>query len=68
MFYVFFRHAKEVSVADEVLVEVNDKLIPAKVANVSNFILQGDNQFHSFSSEFYPLLNLIPVSDRYYML
>ena len=36
-----FRYAGEVSVADEVLVQV-DELTPAKVISVSTFTLQGD--------------------------
>ena len=35
------RYADQVSVGDEVLLERNNKIIPAKVLNVSSFIIQG---------------------------
>ena len=38
---VFYRFADQVSVGDEMLVEVNDEITPAMVTNVSNLILQG---------------------------
>ena len=36
-----FRHADQVSIGDEVLVEENDDMMPAKVVNVSTLVLQG---------------------------
>ena len=38
---LFYRYADQVSVGDEVLLQVKDELAPAKVTNVSNVILQG---------------------------
>ena len=38
---ISFRYANKVSVDDEVLVQENDRMIPAKVINVSNSILAG---------------------------
>ena len=41
------RYAAQVSIGDEVLSKGNrsNKLTPAKVTNVSNFMMQGDNLF-----------------------
>ena len=43
--YSFIRDADQVCVGDEMLVQKNDKLIPAKVINVSSLIMQGDCRF-----------------------
>ena len=43
-----FRYADRVSVGDEILAQVNDEMVPTKVINVSNLILQGDCLFNSF--------------------
>ena len=39
------RYADKVFVGDEVLVKEVKELTPAKVTNVSNFVMQGVNQF-----------------------
>ena len=35
------RYANEVSIGDELLVKENSKLLPAKVVNVSSFMMEG---------------------------
>ena len=40
--FISFRYADQVSVGDEVLLQVNDELTPVKVTHVSNIILQGN--------------------------
>ena len=39
---LWYRYADQVSVGDEVMVLRNDKLMSAKVMNVSSFIMQGN--------------------------
>ena len=39
----FFRYADQVSIGNEVLVEGNDELTPAKVINVNSSSMQGDH-------------------------
>ena len=39
--FIFFRYAGGIYVGNEVLVDTNDQLIPAKVANVSILFMQG---------------------------
>ena len=39
----FFSYADHISVADDVLIDINNVLTPAKVINVTNFMMQGDN-------------------------
>ena len=41
-----FRHAVHVSIDDEVLVNENDILVPTKVLNVSNTIMEGDYYYY----------------------
>ena len=38
----FFRYADQLSIGDEVLIETSKTLIPAKVINVSNSLMQGN--------------------------
>ena len=46
--YYFIRYADQVCVGDEVLVQKNDNLFPAKVINVSSLVMQGDCRFVEF--------------------
>ena len=39
--FFFYRYADLLSIDDEVLVKENDDLIPVKIINVSNSIMQG---------------------------
>ena len=43
---VCFRYANNISLGDEVLVDKNDQLIPAKVDNISILFMQG-NAIHA---------------------
>ena len=43
-----FRYAAQVSVGDEVIIARNDKLMPAKVTNVSRIIIQGNSLSYLF--------------------
>ena len=38
---IFFRYGHQVSIGDEVLIKVNDKLSPANVVKVDNLAMQG---------------------------
>ena len=35
------RYADSVSIGDEVLVPENDQIVPVKIYNISNFLMQG---------------------------
>ena len=52
------RYADQVFVGDEVLVERNDKVMNAKVINVSSEILQGNEKCQLFASIFMSLHNI----------
>ena len=43
-----YRYADQVSVGDEVMVLRNDKLMPAKVMNVSSLIIKGNYSLSYF--------------------
>ena len=45
--FISFGYAVHVSVGDEILVQVNNKLTPAKVTNVSNIIVEGYYLFNN---------------------
>ena len=56
--YVFiFRHAAHVSIDDEVLVNENNKLVPKKVLNVSNSIMEGHYYYYFSKSKNKTLYN-----------
>ena len=38
---ISYRYASEVSIGDELLVKENSKLLPAKVVNMSSFMMEG---------------------------
>ena len=40
---MFFRYAEDITIGDDLLVQINSKLIPKKVIQVSSFTMQGDN-------------------------
>ena len=52
-----YRYADQVSVGDEVMVLRKDKLMPAKVMDVSSLIVQGNNS----SSNLFVFLLFFPI-------
>ena len=42
------RFADQVSISDELLVQENNELVPAKVINISSLIMKGEHWFYLF--------------------
>ena len=48
----YFRYANDVSVGDELLVQGNEKLIPTKVVDITDLIMQGNYSHYFYNFEF----------------
>ena len=46
----YFRYAGQVSIGDEVLVEISNYLTPRKVIDISSSSMQGDYHFYFFKN------------------
>ena len=54
---VCFRYANNISLGEEVLVDNNDQLIPAKVGNISILFMQGNTILANYLGIFIPSSN-----------
>ena len=53
------RYADQVFVGNEVLIERNDEVVPAKVIDVSSLLLQGNKKYQLLALLFASLCNII---------
>ena len=44
MLYIYIRYANQMLPGNEVLIQISNVLIPRKVTDVSNFMMQGKHQ------------------------
>ena len=58
----YFRYAGQVSIGDEVLVEISNYLTPRKVIDISSSSMQGDYHFYFFEKYSIFVFHLHPVS------
>ena len=56
VFSVFFRNADQLTIGDELLVQGNNELVPAKVISVSNLIMQGNYVIRLFENDYVDFL------------